>query len=61
MNLNDANRIHDAAPDDIEMFTLSPSKRAAVCAIMELTDNECTEIEKVLDFAFGRAKCSITF
>lgn len=54
MNQIEVNRTSYDAPDDMEMFSLSSSKRAAICAIMELTDNECAEIEKAMDVAFGR-------
>lgn len=54
MNQIEVTRTSYDAPDDMEMFSLSSSKRAAICAIMELTNNECAEIERALDLFCGR-------
>ena len=45
MNLNDANRIHDAAPDDSDCFV--PMKNDGFQYIMELTKEEKRELLKL--------------
>lgn len=42
------------APQNAKMFSLSPQKRAAICAIMELTEEKCLAIERELNLRSGR-------